>query len=210
MKRIISLLFVTVICFTMVLTTSGFADNGTDISSDRILRLPNCPIGTTMRIPVGNAEYIETAEGQLLKISDLPHFYSQKEAASYIQNIKIASAYPVRHPIRLANTLASNYNYRVASVTYNYLNTVALWVDYTTSGASHTGVVTYHNAYTTFTGFTLGIAWHEISCHSEVTSSGKDILASAHGELAYYLLVDGFIELGREAVNLSGSFMAVR
>ena len=77
-------------------------------------------------------------------------------------------------------------------------------MEYTTSGDSSSGHITYHSAYTSFTGFTLGIAWHQVSAHSEVTSSGKDIYATARGELAYYLLVDGLIELGRESVDLSG------
>lgn len=140
----------------------------------------------------------------------MPTFSSQREADAFISRLRQSLTNPAQHnPTIEYGARATHGNAKVASIIINGINTLALWVEYSTSGDGNTGIITYHNAYTTFTGFTLGIAWKQISCRSEVTSSGKDIYAAANGEFAYYLLIDGLIELGREAVSLSGYCYAV-
>lgn len=47
-------------------------------------------------------------------------------------------------------------------------------------------------------------------CYSKILSGGKDIYATAVGEVVYNLYVNGYIEIGRQSVNLSGTFFAVR
>ena len=201
-------LLVLVVVFLNMCTVS-FASSELNNSSI-IVTAPKCLLGETVRIPVGDAEYLDVGNGKLIKISELPSISSQREADTFISNLRQALANPTQHNPTIDYTARSTHgNVKVASIIINGLKTLALWVEFTTSGDSNTGIVTYHNAYTTFTGFTLGIAWKQISCRSEVTSSGKDIYASASGEFAYYLLVDGLIELGREAVSLSGYCYAV-
>ena len=199
MKRIISFLMLIVMCCVFLM---GSAESK---QSNKILIAPEAPLGKTISIPVGEAEFIRLSDGSLITIADLTTFSNQNEATAFIQGIRAANNQPVQYnPTIDFNSRATHGNALVASITYNYMNTVGLWVEYTTSGDSSSGHITYHSAYTSFTGFTLGIAWHQVSAHSEVTSSGKDIYATARGELAYYLLVDGLIELGRESVDLSG------
>lgn len=175
-----------------------------------ILMVPQCPIGTSVKVPVGDAEYLDIGNGKLIKIANLPRFSSQKDADAFILGLRHAISNPTYFfPTIDFSSKSTHGNVRVASITYNGVRTITLWVEYSTSGDSNTGTITYHNAYTTYTGFSLGIAWNQISSHSEVTSSGKDIYATATGELSYYLLIDGLIELGRESVRLSGYCYAV-
>lgn len=182
-----------------------------DSASGNIAEIPFCPVGTTQTIDIGNAEYIRTSDGQMMKVDDLLCFSTQAEADEYINGLKDKLRTPVDHAATINfNSRATYGDALVSSITYNYLNTLALRLEYTTSGNANTGVVTYHKAYTTFTGFTLGIAWNEITCNSQITSSGKDIYATANGELAYYILVENLLELGREAVNLSGYCAVIR
>lgn len=193
----------------VLLCSVSFAEgNG---AGNNIVEVPFCAAGTTQIIDIGNAEYIRTSDGQMLKVDDLLCFATQAEADEYINGLKDKLRTPVDHAATISfNARATYGDALVSSITYNYLNTLALRVEYTTSGDANTGVVTYHKAYTTFTGFTLGIAWNEITCNSQITSSGKDIYATAHGELAYYILIENLLELGREAVSLSGYCTAVR
>lgn len=208
MKRFVTLLLIAVFCFNIF--SFVLAENER-IDSEKILVLPNCSSGNKIKIPVGNAEYIDIGDGSLIKISNLLTFSNQNEADAYVHGLKTALQAPIQcNPTIDLGMRTTHGNVQVSYITYNYLNTISLWVEYTTSGNYNTGSITYHNAYTTFTGFTLGIAWHQVTAHSEVTSSGKDIYASATGEISYYILIDGLIELGRESVNLYGYCYAVK
>ena len=179
----------------------AFAQESTSIPEEKILELPFCPEGETMRIPVGDAEYIKDDSGNLIKISDLLTFESQQEATRFIEEMLI----PIEQPNPPISTRSTRGDGLVDSVSVaGGLGSINLRVSYTTSGDSNTGKITQHHAYTTFTGFTLGFGWDESMCVSQVTSSGKDIFAQANGVLTYNLLVDGFIELGRESVHLEG------
>lgn len=205
MKRLLALLLAFTMTFSISFSATALAAETSNVPSDKIIRLTDCPAGQTITIPVGDAEYIDDGNGKLIKISDLPTFSNQQEANSFISGLRNALSNPIQHdPMSEYATMSTNGNHKVASITYNYTTTIALWVEYTTSGNSNTGKVTYHNAYTTLSGYTLGVSWHEITCHSEVTSSGKDIYASATGNLVYYLLIEDLLEVGREVVNLSG------
>lgn len=45
---------------------------------------------------------------------------------------------------------------------------------------------------------------------SEIAASGIDLYAYASGELTWNILVDGFIEIYREPISLSGMAAAIR
>ncbi len=195
----------------MALMVNAVSAESIDNDSGKILVLPKCPVGGSISVEIGDAEFIQTNEGKVIRITDLLSFSDRNEATQYVQGLKKAIQNPCDHNATIDfSARATHGDALVRSITYNYLNTLALRVEYTTSGDANTGKITYHRAYTTFSGFTLGIAWNEITCNSQVTASGKDIYASANGELAYYLLIEGLIELGRESVNLSGYCYAVR
>ena len=219
MKKFVSIALVAALVFSLC-ANSAYAINvgqtnvsaeRAAISSDKIIELPYCPVGETIRIPVGDAEYIDDGTGNLIKISDLMSFSSQRNAANYIDIMSELLQPPVQYkPDINYATKATHGDALVASQSIGGLSTVSLRVAYTTSGNSNTGTITYHAAYTTFTGFTLGFGWDEKNCYSQVTSSGKAIYAKVTGELVYNLLVDGFIEIGRRSITLDGTCFAVR
>lgn len=72
------------------------------------------------------------------------------------------------------------------------------------------GTITDYGAYTTFTGFTDGFGWEEKHVNASIAPEGKDIIASATGELVYYLFVNGMVEYARQEVSLSGTAFAVK
>lgn len=81
---------------------------------------------------------------------------------------------------------------------------IHLSVAYNTSGDNNTGYITYQNAYTTFSEFTVGFDWDESTCYSQVCSSGKDVYTYSSGVLKYYLMINGFINYYNDPVQLSG------
>lgn len=207
-KILVFLLSITMICS---FSDTVLAQETSAIPDDKIIELPYCPVGETIKIPVGDAEYIDDGTGNLVKISDLLDFTNQQEADDYIDNMKAQLLNPTQYnPMINFNTRATHGDALVASQTIAPAGSIQLRVIYTTSGNSNTGSITQHQAYTTFTGFTLGFGWNEIMCYSQITSSGKDIYAVTAGELTYNLFVDGFIELGRQSIRLDGYCYAVR
>lgn len=211
MKKIISL-FLALITYASF-SLSVFAEESVSyISEDSVLVLPPCKTGSTLKVPVGNATYIDDGSGNLIKISDLLSFDSQEAANQYIEQMRtsLKSTIQLNPSIEfnpLARATQGSAIVAVKEVIFN--GKINLCVAYTTSGNSNTGTIIHHNAYTTFTGFSLGFGWDESTCVSQVTASGKDIYAYTAGVLTYNLLVDGFIEVGREPVNLAGYCYAI-
>lgn len=206
MKKILSLIMASI----MLLSLSVFSAAEEYIPEEKILELPYCPVGETRKIPVGSAEYIKDSSGNLIKISDLMFFATQDDADNYISELRQQLSTPTQYnPSINFNSRATHGDALVASQGINFVSSVNLRVAYTTSGNSNTGTITSHEAYTTFTGFTLGFDWEEEMCYSEITSSGKDIYAAAAGELTWYILVEGLIEFAREEIHLEGYCAAV-
>lgn len=175
-----------------------------------VLNLPYCATGDRIQVDLDGAEYVKTSNGTVFHVDELPKFDSREAANAYLNGMMSGIANPIDHHATINfSSRATNGHALVKSINFG-TNSLHLFVDYTTSGDGNTGRITYHNAYTSFVGFTLGTTWHELTCYSQVTSSGKDIYASASGELEYYLIVEGFIELGREFVGLDGYCYAVR
>lgn len=208
MKKMLALVLSAVMIFTFSVPASAHELSAG--STENIITLPDCPVGARVKIPVGDAEYIVNGAGQLIKISDLISFASQEEADSYIEMMKEQLSVTTQYnPTINFNARATHGDGLVASKKVGVAGTIKLRVAYTTSGDSNTGTITYHEAYTTFSGFTYSFEWNEKLCTSQVTSSGKDIYARAVGELVFYFLVDGLIELGRDSVDLSGYCSAI-
>ncbi len=215
MKKLLSI----ILCLTMVFSLSATAfaaETETPTSSipkDKVLTLPYCQPGENIKIPVGDAEYIDDGNGNLIKISDLLSFDTQAAANTYIDQILTELKNPIQYNPTIdfkPKTRATHGDTIVAKQKISFAGSINLGVTYTTSGDSNTGKITHHEAYTTFTGFTLGFGWDESICSSQVTSSGKDIYAVTNGTLTYNLLVDGFVELGREPIHLEGYCWAIR
>lgn len=211
MKKILSLFIAAIMCFSLALPT--FAEETSSLPSENnILVLPDCEPGTSVKVPVGDAEYIEDSNGNLIKISDLISFDSQDAADDYVEQLRasLENTIQLNPQIEFNPLTRATHGSAVVAVKEVVFNgRINLCVVYTTSGDSNTGTITYHDAYTTFTGFSLGFSWEESTCASQVTSSGKDIFAYTAGVLVYNFLVDGFIEIGREPVNLAGYCYAI-
>ncbi len=208
MKKIVSILLSLSIIFSISIT--AFASEASNsVPEDKILVLPDVKVGQTLKIPVGDAEYIDDGRGNIIKISDLMSFDSQAEANNYIDNLLNDKPIKYNPTISFAPIKRATHGDVIVARQSVATGSINLGVVYTTSGDSHTGTITSHEAYTTFTGFTLGFGWDESLCSSQITSSGKDIYAVAKGTLTYNLLVDGFIELGRKSVYLDGYCYAI-
>lgn len=211
MKKIIFMFFSIVMIFIVPVRSFAASPESYSISTENnILELPYCESGETLRVPVGNAEYIKDYDGNIIKISDLLSFESNEEYESFKEEFyDDLSNFIQINPVVNLNSRETHGDWDVASKNVGY-GQITLRVIFTTSGNSNTGTITYHNAYTTFTGFTLGFGWDEAICTSEITSSGKAVYARAAGELTWNLLVDGFIELARTPVELNGYCYCVR
>ena len=158
----------------------AFAQDSETSVKNEILRLPYCPEGEILSVSVGEAKYIDDGIGNLLKISDLLRFETEEDADEFSETIKLELSRPIQS--NLADQIAPMATHEDVIVDQrkvSFAGSINLGVAYSTSGDSNTGYITYHNAYTTFTGFTLGFDWVEQYCNSQVTSSGKDIYAHA-------------------------------
>ena len=91
MKRIISFLMLIVMCCVFLM---GSAESK---QSNKILIAPEAPLGKTISIPVGEAEFIRLSDGSLITIADLPTFSNQNEATAFIQGIRAANNQPVQY-----------------------------------------------------------------------------------------------------------------
>ncbi len=83
------------------------------------------------------------------------------------------------------------------------MGTVSLRASYGTTGASHTGTITYINPYTQFTGFTLGIEWNQSNIDYSIYSNQKDAYIYCNGTLNYYILVSGLIKVASKNLSLN-------
>ncbi len=162
---------------------------------------------------VGEDRPIVEINGKQIDTSTLPQFDSHEEAVNYIKAVsKMQYRNYVVDGMNRSGVLSvqatTSGNAMVAAYQVGVGAQVRLNVSYTTSGPNHSGKVISHSAYTTFTGLTNGFGWEEKSCSSFVRSNGKDIEATATGELVAYFLVGGFIEYFRDELTLSGVCIA--
>lgn len=58
-----------------------------------VMVLPISDSEKTVKLPVGNAEYIQTGSGELIKISDLMYFSTQENADAYMEAFNIGKRY---------------------------------------------------------------------------------------------------------------------
>lgn len=202
MKRFLAIILT--LSIALSISMSVFAEGKATVTSGKILRLPEITSNAPINIPVGDAEYIEDSNGKLIKISDLMHFSNQQEADNYLAQLSKQLSKTVQYNPQISTATRSTHGDALVASKGVSTGTIELRVAYSTSGDSNTGTITQANAYTTFTGFTLGFDWKEEVCYADSTSSGKDIYAMASGELEYYFLIDGLIQLGRKAVSLDG------
>ncbi|MDO5784740.1 MAG: hypothetical protein Q4P20_06725, partial [Eubacteriales bacterium] len=155
---------------------------------------------------VGNAQYIDDGSGTLIPIADLPSFATQEEADKYMDSLVSATTIE-------SENIDKNYSVMAASTSSDKIIAskhisaalLRLRVQYTKNSK---GQVTSRKPYTTFTGVTLGLSWHQKSCTSQLSSDKKKISASATGEVAMYLLVDGVLEFARRTHSISGKIVA--
>ena len=157
-----------------------------------------------VQIPVEEYEYIDFGNGEIARIDELLSFENHEQVEEFMEsfnNIDIVENYEI-------NLLDNNYTVAVDTIQHGYA-TVTLYCSYSTSG-NHSGKILSHDAYTTFSGYTLSLGWEERFTSSRITSSGKDIYVEAARELITYFLVDGLLEISRQDVSLSGYCYAIR
>ena len=212
------------ICFVLVMVLAimcfslpVYAEENPSKQTGKIFKVPEVPANSSITIDIGDAEYIDIGDGNLIAVSSLPKGNQAKNIKNMIKNpVKQRMAAPAQMTapmqVKAAAAKAGSSTHgkqKVASMGVA-AGSINLYVEYTTSGAHNTGKITYHNAYSTLSGFTLGFSWKNVTTHSEVTKSGKDIYASCSGQITYYLLVDiGILELGSSDVSLSGYCYAI-
>lgn len=101
---------------------------------------------------------------------------------------------------RATNGTATVDTYSVGA----FSGTIALKVNYGTSGDNHTGYIKYVEAFTTYTGWTLGFEWKEARNGASITSSGKDVYAYSEGVLEWYIILEGIGKYYSQDISLSG------
>lgn len=189
-KVIASMLSFCLFCCFSVPTFAGALEN------EKIIDISSLESGS--RIPVGDAKYIKTSSGKVVEISELLSFDTEEERDAFLQALQFQTKQ--YSPVIKFNSSSSralfNDDVLIAQQTISYVaGAVNLRVAYTTSGSyPHTGSIVSHQAYTTFTGFTVSIGWDESMCSSQITSDGKSIFAQTAGVITINLFVDGFIE----------------
>lgn len=212
-KGISMMLILTIILGSIFIPNTGaFAQDLEAPVKSEILKVP--PLQEEMlSIPVGEAKYIEDGTGKLIKISDLMSFETEEEADEFSERMKLELNSPIQSNfVNQIAPMVSNGDSLVDSRKLGLngsAGSINLRVSYRTSGNNFTGRVIYHNEYTTYTGFTLGFDWDQRTSTSYVTSSGKDIYASASGTLNFYILVKGFIRFYSTPLTLSGYAWAI-
>ena len=204
-RKILSFgLAMVITCSTAVVALADSSDN-----SGSVIQIPDGVAGEIVRIPAGNAEYIKYNDGTLIKISDLPSFDTQEEADRYMENFINALECAESENINGSVEICSSHGDSIVDSRQISGATLRLRVSYTTYGDNFTGSVTSCQAYTTFSGVTVGLSWNEKTCYANIVGSRKkDIYAYAAGEVVQSLLVNGIIETGRRSVTLSGTIAA--
>ena len=216
MKKLMSVMLTFVMSFSLMAPAMAEDFNVMNIDESEIpesaviLDMSMYPDENVVRIPVGEAQYIRTLDGNVISILDLPKFDTREEADAFVASIKASlsdqSAVPEAEKQLSINT--NQYDTVVASKAAGP-GKVNLRIFYTTTGENHTGTVSHYDAYTELTGFTLGFSWDEDYCYANLTSTGLDIQAYSAGQLSFNLLVEGVIELYRQRVELSGTAYAI-
>lgn len=200
MKKITALFISIALLFSCTQTTL-IADES--IQNDKIIDLSNYEVTEEcIYIPVNDAEYIKTKSGKLLKISEMPNFSSLEEAKNYYSSLPPIST-PVPRDSR-GNQLVDSYKFN------SNLNSLYLYVSYTTSGNNYTGQITSHNAYTILDVRAGVYDYDEQVIWSQITTTGKDIMAESAGMLILYLFINGSIQLSSEYVRLQGTAFAIK
>ena len=207
MFRKISIILLSVI----LIFNLGAASFAQEFEESEVLKLPERSVGEMIEIPLGEAKYIEKRSGELIDVTDLLSFDTEDEANAYVEMIKAELNNPAQHKTdSLIVPMSTNGDILVDQDHIYLFAYINLRVAYSTSGDNNTGYITYHNAYTTFTGLTYGYDWNEASCYSQIASGGKDIYAAASGVLDYYFLVNGMLRFYSEQIYLSGYAYVIR
>lgn len=215
MKRV--LLFVLIISLALSTCMNALADNIKISPQGKTIKAPYCPVDETIRIPIGDAEYIDIGNGQVIKIADLPSFSSMNAANAYKNEIRRQTSQTrliiqnvSSRPMRKAAASGGGTNgVQCVASSGTIPAWVSLYVSYSTSGPNNTGEITSHSAYTTFTGWTLGTSWNQTHITSRLSGT-KDIYAECAGELVFYILIESLLELNRISLRLSGTCYAVK
>ena len=179
-------------------TTIAYAN-----APENVIQIPEYETGEVVRVPVGDAEYVETFDGEIIPISDLMEFDTSEEAEQYFRNL-VQSAETVHYtytPDELISPLSVSDTVKVSTKTAGMGAKINLYVHYE---------ITEHSAFTTFTGATLGLGWEEQFADTRLSDSGKDIYAEAVGEISGEFLVDGIVEFYSEDVEITGTCWVLR
>ncbi len=164
-----------------------------------------------------DSNYIITNSGKKLLVEELPSFDSKEEAGKYVnevlKNLNVSKKDYLKKEINsetpAINLLQSSENFRgectVAKQKVSFGASINLVATYTLTTPNRSGRVKSCDCYTSFTGFTYSFEWNETYKDARIISSGREVAATASGELIFYFLIDGLIEMWREPISLSGT-----
>lgn len=201
MKKILSLLLVGIIASTSCINV--YAYDASKTTTDNILYISDSVLENDKSVSVGNAEYICDNTGTLIPINAIPSFETQEDADKYLDSLVAdISIQPKAEFEDSISTLARSSQDKVVASKKISGATLRLRTSYTKNS---NGTASKAKAYTTFTGVTLGLSWHQKNITCSLSKNKKTISASVTGEVAMYLLVDGMVELGRRTHSISGS-----
>lgn len=207
-KRIISFTVTAGMLISIIVPQAFAVDNSShtkeNINMASVIYVSEQTWDQSDKIAVGNAEYIDDGSGILIPISQLPSFDTQEEADKYMDSLVSSVVVEEEYIDNTVSVAATSLDKTVAQKGISGA-TLRLKVSYSKNSQ---GQVTSRKPYTTFTGFTLGLSWHQKRISSSLSSNKKKISASTSGEIAMYILIDGMLEVGRRTHSLSGTISA--
>ena len=200
MKKLLSLLLVGIIASASCVNVYAYDLSKT--TTDSVLHVSDSVLENDNGIPVGSAEYICDDTGTLIPVSSIPSFKTQEDADKYMDSLVSAvSIQPEAEFEEPISALARSSQDKIVASKKISAATLRLRTSYTKNS---NGTASKAKAYTTFTGVTVGLSWHQKSITCSLSKNKKTISASATGDVAMYLLVDGMVELGRRTHSISG------
>lgn len=173
----------------------------------KVIEIPEVEVGEVVTVEVGDAEYIESINGNLIRIDDLKSFDNQEDADKFINEMN--SEVNVETTITNDKARSTSRDILIGRHTF-WSSTVDLRLKYVTSGNSNTGYIVSMDPYTSHYGVTLGQEWNQKTISATKLNGGKDISVVATGECILYLFVNGLVEVTRERVTLGGVVTAIR
>lgn len=196
MRKFLNVFFTMTMALLIMTSPVAANENVIDLPDDASIEY-----GETVRIPVGNARYVKTSEGEVFSISEVP---TKESMENFIRNVN-------KENIDFNEQIFTRQTKKdILLDSYGSVGTtISLRLQYETSGNNNTGVIVDHFAYTQLSGPTILVGWEEHYCDSWIVGT-KDVRAKAQGDVILKVFHEGFIEISRQPITLSGIAYVIR